>query len=151
MSVTPQMLLVQFFCASLLVYGLAIPTVFYGFQDEDHPCQSDRGDVSLSTWLKVTALTSFAVSGFHLVVLLFVSMVKGMKPFLISLPILFALETFFWIGWWGYGIAVVVYNKECVHQGVDMAVMAIVQLAIGGLRFAYSSVPMAVVMGGVDL
>ena len=104
----------------------------------------------MSTWLKVAAFTSFSVSAFNFVVLLFTSFVKGMNSFLISLPILFTFELFFWIGWFFYGIAVVVWNKKCLHEDVDMAIMAIIQLVIGGLRFSYFSVPMMIVSGVAD-
>ncbi len=95
MSVSPQMLIVSFLCSSFFIFAFEIPTVFYAFQDEDHLCQSEHGEVSLSTWLKVTALTSFSVMGFHLLVLFFVTMIEGMNPFLLTIPVVFAFEIFF--------------------------------------------------------
>jgi len=145
-TVTPRELLGKFLYDMIIVWGLAIPTAIFGFMDENHPCGfceycDGKRAPDMSMWLKVTALSSFAVTGVDLVVLLIVSFGKKSISYLQIIKYLFYFEIEFFFFWWIWGFMVTLVNGKCIHQGVGMAIMSIIQLVLGGLRFYYIRTP----------
>jgi hypothetical protein len=127
------------FCASIFVLGLAIPTTYYGFADEDSTCQEgERGGINLSDWVKGAGLSAICVTGW-VWAMAGLAVATEHEAFVISGIVVCILDIFFWIAWWIWGIVVLTTNENntCVSDGKGMAVMAIINLAIGEVRFAY--------------
>lgn len=138
-----------FLCCAIFVVGLSATTVYFGYADEDSACQEGlRAGMVLSDWVKVTGWTPIAYT-------IFIPVVAGIAVFtnvdsiLISIPILLILDLLFWIVWWIIGVVILATNENnhCVAEGKGMAVMAIIQLVIGHLRFTYLKVGLSLLSG----
>jgi hypothetical protein len=127
------------FCVSLFVLGLAIPTVYYGFEDEDSTCQEgERGGINLSDWVKGAGLSSIAITAWVYIMAALAAMTDSAVFIGAGIGVLIA-DIFFWIVWWIWGVVVLATseNNNCVAQGKGMAVLAIINLVFGEVRFAY--------------
>lgn len=134
-----------FFCCAIFVVGLAAPTVYFGYADEDSTCQEGhRAGMILSDWIKVAGWTPIAYTIF-IPVVAGLALLTKVEALLISIPILLIIDVFFWIAWWIIGVVILATNENnhCVAEGKGMAVMAIIQLVIGHLRFTYLKVAAA--------
>ena len=130
------------FCISIFVLALAIPTTYYGYADEDSTCQEGlRAGMNLSTWVKVTGLVPIAITG----MLYLASLIMHFTPASINIllanasAIILILDLFFYMTWWIIGVVILATNEnnECVADGKAMAVLAIINLVIGEIRFGY--------------
>ena len=129
------------FCISLFVMGLALPTVYYGFADEDSTCQKgERGGLNLSDWCKGTGLSAIIVTVWIWIMTGFTALTQH-RVFMISAMTVAVADVFFWIIWWIWGVVILATNEnnKCIVQGKGMAVMCIINLVMGEIRFVYLS------------
>ena len=135
--VSTRFLLMKFLRTSLIVLGLAIPTIFYAYQDENHPCQDKERLFTMSMTLKIIAFSSITVSGIQFLTLLYVNIVKGKIHILKRLLILYNIDMFLFLALWVNGLISIARSRKCLRQGVGMAIMTLIQLVFGGLRFSF--------------
>jgi hypothetical protein len=127
------------FCVSLFVLGLSIPTVYYGFEDENSTCQEGtRGGLDLSDWVKGAGLSSIIITAWVWIMAALAAFTEKEVFIGAAIGVLVA-DIFLWIMWWIWGVVILATNENnnCVAQGKGMAVMAIINLVMGELRFAY--------------
>jgi uncharacterized YccA/Bax inhibitor family protein len=130
------------FCLSLFVLGLAIPTVYYGFADEDSTCQEgERGGLNLSDWCKGAGLSAIVVTAWIWIMAGF-TLATNHEGFMIGALVVGIADVFFWIMWWIWGVVILATNENnrCVAQGKGMAVMCIINLVLGKVRLMNVSI-----------
>jgi hypothetical protein len=118
-------------CLSILVIGLAAPTLYFAFEDENSTCQKGtRGGLNLSDWLKGAGFSDVITLFFVWVMML---LAAGLE-FDPSGPaiILTLLAALFKVMWWIWGVVILATaeNNHCVAEGKGMAVMAIIWLVL---------------------
>ena len=124
---------------SCFVIGLALPTIYYGFQEEDLQCQEgERGGLNLSDWLKGSGISFIIITGFVIVTKIIVSIFNISKIFYFCTLVLIA-DILFWIGWviWGVIIISTKENSKCISQGTNIGILSIVNIIFGSIRFIY--------------
>lgn len=102
-------------------------------------CQEGtRGGINLSDWTKGAGLSAIAVTAW-VWIMATLSAITGSGNFLIVMTGVLTADTFFWIVWWIWGVVILATNEnnQCVVEGKGMAIMAIINLVIGGVRFFY--------------
>jgi hypothetical protein len=127
------------FCVTIFMMGLAIPTVYYGFEDEDSLCQEgERGGLNLSDWVKGAGLSTIVLTIWVWVMAGFTALTDH-QGFMIAGMVVAIADVFFWIIWWIWGVVILATNEnnKCVAQGKGMAVMCIINLVMGEVRFGY--------------
>lgn len=98
--------------------------------------------MNLSTWVKVAGLVPIAITG---MLLYLVSLIMCCVPVSITnllataSAVILIMDLFFYAIWWILGIVILATNEnnECVADGKAMAVLAIINLVIGEIRFGY--------------
>lgn len=118
-------------CMWIFVLALAIPTIVYGYRDEDSECQQGtRAGMILSDWVKVVGIKQISVFA-TLNILFFVGFTW--EPAMIGIIIIIIVDTLFNFAWWIIGIVILATNENnsCVAEGKGMAVMAIINLVLG--------------------
>jgi len=134
--------LYSLFCASIFVLGLAIPTIYYGFEGEDSTCQEGtRGGINLSDWVKWEGLSAVVVTAWAWIISI-MSLATKWEGFMTVGIIVLIIDMLFWLMWWVWGVVILATNENnnCVADGKGMAVIAIINLFIGAIRFLYIQV-----------
>lgn len=123
----------------LLQSGLIIPSLYYGFIDENSDCQQGtRGGLNLSDWLKGFGFEKIALNGVVFISTLIILQTERLEG-AILLGVGMGLDFFFNIAWWIWGVVILATkeNNSCVSDGKGMAVMAIIDLALAGLWYLH--------------
>mgnify|MGYP000913209388 CR=1 FL=1 len=119
-------------CMWIFVLGLAVPTIYFGYADEDSSCQEGtRAGMVLSDWVKVTGIKQIVVFGtLNILFFLFLSFEKDVLMIIIT--VLVVADVLFSIAWWVIGVVILATkeNNSCVSEGKGMAVMAIINLVL---------------------
>lgn len=132
-------------CITIFQAGLFIPSLYFAYEGENATCQEGtRGGINLSDWNKI-----FGFEKVGLNVALFLSVplvVYGSEIFLVVPGVALFLDFFFNIAWWIWGVVVLATreNNHCVSEGKGMAVMAIIDLALGVIWFSHTRVALAI-------
>ena len=132
MSGEKGMIVCASFCMWVFVLGLAIPTIYFGYADEDSSCQEGtRAGMVLSDWVKVTGIKQIVVFG-TLNIFFFLFLSFGQDAIMISMLVLVVVDSLFSIAWWIIGVVILATNENnsCVAEGKGMAVMAIINLVL---------------------
>lgn len=119
--------------------GLFIPSIYFGFTEENDACQEGlRGGINLSDWLKIFGLEKLGLNAFLFLTILFAFMLESIEIMICGMVSLL-LDSLFNIAWWIWGVVIVATaeNRNCVAQGSALGVMAIVNLALGGVWFIH--------------
>ena len=128
-------------CISLFQLGLIIPSLYFGYMDENSSCQEGtRGGLNLSDWIKGFGLEKVAINAsLYLTVLLVVIL---NEKFVILGGVSLILDFFFNIVWWIWGVVILATaeNNHCVAEGKGMAVVAIVNLVLSTIWFLHFKV-----------
>ncbi len=128
-------------CFLFMSIGLSIPTIYYGFSEEDATCQQGtRAGLILSDWVKVQGLkticANFAFCVFVAIAIAFKSNAAGFFASVVSL-----LNILFTIIWFVIGVVVLATNENnsCVAEGNPLAVITIINffLTWSTLNIAY--------------
>jgi len=122
--------IVAFTCISMFIVGLAIPTVYYGFHDEDATCQhGTRGGLDLSEWTKGMGLEKLV---YILMMYVFLGLTFINEIFAVVVLCTVVLDIIFSSIWliWGIVILATNENNSCVAEGKGMAVMAIINIVL---------------------
>lgn len=129
------------FCISLFQLGLIIPSLYFGYEDENSTCQAGtRGGINLSDWIKIFGFEKVGINT-ALFLTSFLTIYAN-DYFIIFGAISVGADFFFNIAWWIWGVVVLATseNNRCVAEGKGMAVMAIIDLVLGGLWFLHLKV-----------
>jgi hypothetical protein len=133
------------FCITLLQLGLIVPSLYFGYLDENSSCQhGTRGGLNLSDWIKGFGYEKVAVNAAMYLTAFLVVFVD--EKFYLFGGIGLALDFFFNIAWWIWGVVILATaeNNHCVSDGKGMAVMAIVNLVLSGFWFLHLKVATAI-------
>jgi hypothetical protein len=128
-------------CITTIQLGLIIPSLYFGFLDEDSLCQDGtRGGLDLSSWNK-----GFGFEKIVLNVALYISALLGIyahENFLVFGVVSLVLDFFFNIAWWIWGVVILSTkeNYHCVAEGKGMAVMGIIDLVLVTVWFLHLKV-----------
>ena len=122
---------------SVVVLGTAFPATLYGFGDEDASCQKGtRGGINLSDWLK-----GFGMEKIFIVVLACISLAFSQccQAFTYIGGTISVIDILFTIAWaiWGIVILATGENNDCVAEGHEMAIMAIIDIILCWVSFIY--------------
>ena len=132
-------------CIAVFQAGFIIPTLYFAYMDENSSCQEGtRGGINLSDWNKIFG---FEKAGLNVAMMIAAPVVVYGNELFVYVPAtaLF-LDFFFNIIWWIWGVVVVATNENnnCVEEGKGMAVMAIINLALGGLWFLHLKIAVSI-------
>lgn len=119
------------FCVSLFVLGLAVPTVYFGFEDENSTCQrGEHGGLNLSDWVKGVGLSAVILVFVQLSCVALAGVTNGVTLFVAMIYAGFDLVL--WIIWWIWGTVILATNENnsCVADGKGMAIVAIINLLV---------------------
>ena len=131
-----------YICVATFVLALAIPTLYFGFADEDATCQhGTRGGLTLSDWNKGAGLSLVIITAI-IPVGAVLAVLSNHDSFVAALMAILGADLLFSIVWWVYGVVILATaeNRECVAEGKGMAVTAIIYLAMSWIRVSYFTV-----------
>ncbi len=126
----------------LLQSGLIIPSLYYGFVEEDSACQQGtRGGLNLSDWLKGFGFEKVALNGLMILSAFLVITVNKLETLILPVVVM-VLDTLFNFAWWIWGVVILATseNNHCVAEGKGMAVMAIIDLVLSAVWFLHIKV-----------
>lgn len=120
------------FCVAAMVLSINIPLIYYGAQEQDSICvEGTRGGLDLPTWCILTGATNVGVFGFCLILAFCMPFFEQVSMYL-SVTFVVLSTIFNAIMWvWGIIILATNENNNCVAQGENMAIAAIVWLVLG--------------------
>ncbi len=133
---------------SISLLGLIIPSIYFGFAEEDFECQQGtRGGLNLSDWLKGFG---FEKSLITILVYLFIPVFIRSKILSYGLGVVVFLDIIFSIIWWIWGIVILSthQNVACVSEGTNMAIMAVIDIAFGVVWCIYCRVTLLPILLG---
>ena len=117
---------------SVFILALAIPSLYYAFDEENDSCQEGkRAGLTLSDWLKVTAFTDIGILGVMWIAAILAAAIGEDvgNGVMIGVCACGAIAKFVLLV---IGIVVVSTNENnrCVSDGNPLGVMAIINLAL---------------------
>lgn len=118
-------------CLSVLILGLAVPVLYFAFEDENSTCQKGtRGGLTLSDWLKGAGFSDVCLLFCIWVIMLMAATceMEPAGPAIVLTVIALVFKVMWWI--WGVVILATAENNHCVAEGKGMAVMAIIWLVL---------------------
>ncbi len=125
--------------SAFFVLVLSLPTIYFGFIEEDNLCQEGtRAGMVLSDWLKVAGLTALVYT-FFIPTIVMIAQILDVDAVIYAIPIVMIMDIFFWIVWVVLGIVILATNenRRCIEEGTTIGVMTVLQLVLGFNRFAY--------------
>ena len=132
-------------CPILLLVGMAGGSIHFSLVDRDSSCQEGyRAGLLLHEWLMVWGVVPIVMVGVMISHGLYINVVPRVAPVVryiyIGIPVLYAIYACIWTIM-GIVILSTNENNNCVAQGKGMAVMSIIDIAIGtAMQFALSAI-----------
>ncbi len=124
--------------ACILLWALAIPTLYFGILDEDSTCQRGaRAGMTLSTWVKFSGVFYLIIPIAYTYLLVVTTNSAPAYKLAQALVSVIRIHNLFRFVWLVIGVVIISTkeNSQCVVEGQGMAVMAIIWLLVANTVF----------------
>lgn len=128
-------------CSLAISLGLAIPTVYFGFAEENATCQhGTRAGLLLSDWVKAQGLEKICVTFVYSFLMLMTIVTERDGYALLSLVVK-VCDILFTMIWWIIGVVVLATNENnsCMAEGNPLAIITVINLVFTWLTLGASS------------